>query len=478
MSKSSFKKSGKRKSEPTMDAFIERACESPRIAILFWCYITKHMGLSAQEFEQGLRVIINQADCNNPNERHSLTAIKRLYYKPTSEHRASSFSGTSNTFESPLSYTIDQLKTVSFIKSLYTVLGQSLDVNLCNTDGNTALLTAILNNRYSTAAFLLTTCNANPNIANRNGRSPLLIAAETNWREVYGHEHEADTAYEGNLIDILLQNKADPNRQYPGCDNTPLLVAIRRGQLNNIQSLIMGGAKVNRYAPNRAFEMLHYQHIPRKKMKGFLPLNTAIETMQFEGARYILLNSNVKVNKQDSYHYTPLHYLVSFLYKHHNSITPDVFNLISEIMHLILMRGGNLDENIMDSKAIPEQIPSPSCYLEVISVEKPRCIRELYVCSAAAACRGAYELPWRHGIRSLSIGQRPAQLKPNNGIGESLLVGRKEITFKIDWVAEYESHAHAFHTHMHDADAPMLGEGGAAASTALESESGEESDDF
>jgi ankyrin repeat protein len=71
---------------------------------------------------------------------------------------------------------------------------------------------------------------ANPNIKNRQGDTPLLLAVDR------GH---------GDLIPILLKNKANPNLAGDG-GQTPLIKAVLRRDEQMVRDLIEGGADPDR----------------------------------------------------------------------------------------------------------------------------------------------------------------------------------------------------------------------------------------
>ena len=70
---------------------------------------------------------------------------------------------------------------------LVRLLDAGASLNLTDPDGSTALLIAIINGHYDTAA-LLTEKGADPNIADASGMAALYAAVDMNTLgEVYGH---------------------------------------------------------------------------------------------------------------------------------------------------------------------------------------------------------------------------------------------------------------------------------------------------
>jgi ankyrin repeat protein len=99
--------------------------------------------------------------------------------------------------------------------------------------GNTALLTATMANKVKTVKFLLSS-NANANLANHAGITPLIAALENK---------------NATLVDLLLQNKANINQlskpKYKDLSMTPLIHFATNGDQENIIKLLKLGANVN-----------------------------------------------------------------------------------------------------------------------------------------------------------------------------------------------------------------------------------------
>jgi len=108
------------------------------------------------------------------------------------------------------------------------LLRTSLDVNVQDDDGATALAWASLRCNREIAELLLK-AHANPNIANEQGIGPLYLAI-TNGAP--------------GIAQLLLANGANPNLARQDGE-TPLMTATRLGQVDTVKLLLDRGAEVN-----------------------------------------------------------------------------------------------------------------------------------------------------------------------------------------------------------------------------------------
>ena len=386
--------------EVQIESYINRACELSQIALLFWVKTTRFKGLSVELFERGLRKIVSHSDCEDPNFNYPLNDLTYLWDHPTEKYRAPDNSDPYNVCESPLSYIINYISKVSFIRAFCKVMGERLNIDFLSNYGHTQLINAICCKKNAIAAFLLLECNANPDMSNIYDRTPLLIAAEKDCQMVSITYAKTGQGISKSLVDILLEQNADPNKQDSTHEHSPLHAAIICGRLKNFKSLIKAGADPNIYTRNILFEQNNDGLIPREQMKGIIPLNTALATGQFAMAKTILEVSSVPaVGLQDDYNYTPLHYFVRYLSSKYRFIKKDKHKLIYQVMLLILQQGCSLDEKLLDSRMPPQQIPSPRRYLDYLDRSAPDFIRRLYMSVASVACGGGrFETPYKYGF--------------------------------------------------------------------------------
>ena len=175
-------------------------------------------------------------------------------------------------------------------------LKKSVSVGVSNTN---TLLDAIKSGDAKTVELLLKN-GADPNKADKEGRTVLMVAAN------YGYE---------KITQLSLNKDADPNK----ADNngfTALYFAAQNGHLNVVKYLVKKGANVN-----------------KANNKGFTPLYIA--------AQYGLLNvieclvkKGADVNKADKDGDTPLMLAADKGYK--------------KIVELLLEKGANLDQSNVD----------------------------------------------------------------------------------------------------------------------------------
>ena len=113
-------------------------------------------------------------------------------------------------------------------ENIRALLQQSLDVNVSQVDGMTALHWAAHHDDLEIAQLLVRS-GANVNAVNRYGVTPLTLAC---------------TNGNGALVNLLLDAGADPNTTLPGGETT-LMTAARTGRLGPIKALLSRGADVH-----------------------------------------------------------------------------------------------------------------------------------------------------------------------------------------------------------------------------------------
>ncbi len=102
------------------------------------------------------------------------------------------------------------------------------DVNMQDSQGITALMTAVWGKDLESAKYLLE-CGAYPNIKNFNSETPLYAAVSSKYTEIAG---------------LLLDSGADPNIAQLGKE-TPLMEAAKSGNKELVTMLLAKGAKTN-----------------------------------------------------------------------------------------------------------------------------------------------------------------------------------------------------------------------------------------
>ncbi|MDY6940572.1 MAG: ankyrin repeat domain-containing protein [Cyanobacteriota bacterium] len=214
----------------------------------------------------------------------------------------------------------------------YILAGKNLDIR--NTEGETALHRS-LRNGYLNCASLLVNSGATINIQNRNGLTPLNLAALFNRKEIYdllikkGAKVDFLTSVLVNdvsLVREMLEGGADPNIKYQTLSpllhlashngyyaiakllikkgakvnierlgNTALTLAIEGGHLDVIELLIASGADVNQ----------------KTKPDRSSPLHKAVSSGRLEIVSF-LIDRGAQVNVRDGFPTgnTPLHLAV------------------------------------------------------------------------------------------------------------------------------------------------------------------------
>jgi len=121
----------------------------------------------------------------------------------------------------------------------------TLNLDLQDSDGNTALLLAIFRGQFRMAEYLLK-LGANPNIKNENGISPL-------------YESITGKTIDNSFISLLLKMGANPNERLRDYQNAPILNLVAlRSTIEITELLLKAGADVSAvdYTMQTAIELL------------------------------------------------------------------------------------------------------------------------------------------------------------------------------------------------------------------------------
>jgi uncharacterized protein len=147
------------------------------------------------------------------------------------------------------------------------------ELNAVDPEGATALLRAIMNAHYDTAAVLIEH-GADPNVADMAGMGPLYATVDMNsLAEVYGRppRHVSDTRSALDVERLLLEHGARPNaplktptltRAHTPGDPvlnegaTPLMRAAKHGDFRSMQILLEHGADVSLKQKNGATALM------------------------------------------------------------------------------------------------------------------------------------------------------------------------------------------------------------------------------
>lgn len=204
------------------------------------------------------------------------------------------------------------------------VLAESqASLNLTDPDGTSALIIAIINGHFDTAALLLTK-GADPNLADSTGMGPLYATVDMNTLgEVYGrppqHQTEGDTSAL-DLMRLLLKAHADPNARLktptlyrahtPGEPNlnegaTPLMRAAKNGDAPAMRLLLEYGADPEIAQRNHTTALMLAAGLGRGL--GVFAKDYATEAQMVEGLK-VLLDRHVNVNAQNDTGDTALHF--------------------------------------------------------------------------------------------------------------------------------------------------------------------------
>jgi len=197
------------------------------------------------------------------------------------------------------------------------------DLNLTDPDGTTALLLAIINSHYDTAALLVMK-GAAPNLADSTGMSPLYAAVDMNTLgEVYGRPPGQRISGDTTALDLmklLLQHHANPNAQLRsptlyrahtpgeptlGAGTTPLMRAAKNGDAAAMRLLLENGADPSLAQRNHTTALMMAAGFGRGL--GVFAGDYATEAQMIEGLN-VLLDRQVDVNAVNDSGQTALHF--------------------------------------------------------------------------------------------------------------------------------------------------------------------------
>lgn len=119
-------------------------------------------------------------------------------------------------------------KSNIYTELIRLMIENKADVNMQDSQGITALMTAVWGKDFELVKYLLE-CGANPNIKNSNSETPLYAATSMGDIQIAG---------------LLLDSGADPNIFQLGKE-TPLMEAARSGKKEIVIKLLAKGAKTN-----------------------------------------------------------------------------------------------------------------------------------------------------------------------------------------------------------------------------------------
>jgi ankyrin repeat protein len=197
------------------------------------------------------------------------------------------------------------------------------ELNLTDPDGTTALVLAIINSHFDTAALLLKK-GADPNLADSTGMGALYAAVDMNTLgEVYGRppgqQASGDTSAL-DLVKLLLGRHANPNAQLKsatlyrahtpgeptlGEGSTPLMRAAKNGDAAAMRLLLDNGADPGLVQKNHTTALMMAAGLGRGL--GVFAGDYATEAQMIEGLQ-VLLDRHVDVNAANDNGQTALHF--------------------------------------------------------------------------------------------------------------------------------------------------------------------------
>jgi ankyrin repeat protein len=196
------------------------------------------------------------------------------------------------------------------------------NLNLADPDGSTALILAIINGHYDTAAVLLEK-GADPNIADSAGMAALYAAVDMNTlAEVFGRPRKPspDELNALGLMKKLLDRGANPNAQLKtatlyrahtpgerilGEGATPLMRAARSGDAAAMGLLLEHGANPSMEQKNHTTALMLAAGLGRGL--GTFADEFSTEAQQLEAVK-VLLEQKVDVNAANDAGQTALHF--------------------------------------------------------------------------------------------------------------------------------------------------------------------------
>lgn len=197
------------------------------------------------------------------------------------------------------------------------------DLNLTDPDGTSALILAIINSHFDTAALLLTK-GADPNLADSTGMTPLYAAVDMNTLgEVYGRPAHPEPPSDTSALDLmklLLERQANPNAKLKsatlyrahtpgeptlGDGSTPLMRAAKNGDAAAMRLLLHYGADPSLAQRNHTTALMMAAGLGRGL--GVFAKDYATEAQMIEGLK-VLLAQHVDVNATNDAGQTALHF--------------------------------------------------------------------------------------------------------------------------------------------------------------------------
>ncbi len=231
---------------------------------------------------------------------------------------------------------------LSDIKISRDLLKNGADIEMRNDSGMTPLLVAFLSDDYSLASFLLEN-GADINARDYYGMTPVLAAAMLNNATLtsLAIEHKANIlakdingltplmffVFSGNLhaIELIVKyDKASVN-SIDNNKNSPVVMAVCRGDKRMTQKLIEHGANLNSRYSKKALNIAVYSgnldlaaillqngaRVNAKDINGVPPLIVAVSKNDYATAKFLIENG-ARINVKDSSGFTPLDYAKKF----------------------------------------------------------------------------------------------------------------------------------------------------------------------
>jgi ankyrin repeat protein len=197
------------------------------------------------------------------------------------------------------------------------------NLNLTDPDGTSALIFAIINSHFDTAALLLAR-GADPNLADSTGMTPLYATVDVNTLgEVYGrpaHPEKPSDTGALDLMKLLIEHHANPNAQLKtaalyrahtpgepalGQGATALMRAAKNGDAATMKLLLQYGADASLASRNHTTALMLAAGLGRGL--GVFARDYATESQMLEGLN-VLLAAHVDVNATNDAGQTALHF--------------------------------------------------------------------------------------------------------------------------------------------------------------------------
>jgi ankyrin repeat protein len=197
------------------------------------------------------------------------------------------------------------------------------NLNLTDPDGTSALIVAIINSHFDTAALLLAK-GADPNLADSTGMTPLYATVDVNTLgEVYGrpaHSEKPSDTSALDLMKLLIEHHANPNAQLKsaalyrahtpgeptlGEGATALMRAAKNGDAAAMKLLLQYGADPSIAQKNHTTALMMAAGLGRGL--GVFAKDFATEAQMIEGLN-VLLAAHVDVNATNDAGQTALHF--------------------------------------------------------------------------------------------------------------------------------------------------------------------------